>query len=109
MKGGIYMRTEKVIDISEIANSRKEMGAEILTLMFLGSARTVAMGYELDPLVLMSDYDATPVDARFIFWNQVGAAMESIKTCYSLSQQECNKILADTIAELLGLPEREVN
>ncbi len=103
------MSNEKVFYISEIANSRKEMGAEILTLMFLGSARTVAMGYELDPLVLMSNYDAVPVDARIIFWNQVGAAMESIKICYSLTQQECNRILADTIAELLGFPEREVN
>ena len=103
------MNSEKVIDISELANSRKEMGTEILTLMFLGSARAVAMGYELDPLVLMSDYDSIPVDARIIFWGQVGAAMESVKICYSLSREECNRVIADTIAELLGLPEREVN
>lgn len=103
------MSNEKVIDISEYSNLRKEMGAEILTLIFISTARSMSMAYELDPNVLISCYDIVPVDARIIFWNQVGAAMESVKICYSLSQDECNRVLADTIADLLGLTERGVN
>lgn len=103
------MSAEKVIDISETTNLRKEMGADALTLLFLSAARSISMAYNVDPMVLISDYNNTPVYARIIFWNQVGAAIESVKTCYALSRKECNKVIADTIAELLGLPEREVN
>ncbi len=87
---------------------QKELGTDVLKLLFISTARAVAMGYDIDPNLLVADFDSTPVNPQFIFWNQVDAAVKSVKTCYALSQEECSQILADIITEILTLQVQEV-
>lgn len=83
---------------------KKEMGASVVQLLFISNARTIAAAFAMNPDILISDFIACPREPRILFWNQIGMMMESVKALYGLTAEECNQVVAYTIAELLALP-----
>ena len=83
----------------------KEIGGELLKVLFSVNARVIAELFNVNSGTLLSDYDNTPPVPWFIIWRLAGSISEIVGELYEMNQDECYKLLGEEIGEILQFKE----